>query len=474
MKRLFIGLLLLLPFISMAQVIITGTGEIVASGTANIVLTGDWTNNNTTDGNGFTGSTSGGKVYFKGSSMQTVGGSNFYTKFGVAEIDNSAGMTLNSIAAFTNFTFVNGIITSTSSAPFYVMDGGIILGAGASKFVNGPMSKVGNTDFKFDIGEGTKYAPIEVIGLTTNTTVGAVYHKSTPSNKTNLKDPLTKVSDVEYWVIDDVTGGGLSPNADADVNIYWENANESGIKSIDSDSLKFARLVGTTWNADASTIHPGSSTGTGSGFIGTNSKFSLNNTNVTFGSTNDIANPLPIQLLSFTAKCQQQDVVIEWSTASEENNDYFTLLRSDDAKHYEEIAQIIGAGNSNTVVNYSYKDWNAAGGNYYYMLKQTDFDGKNDISSPVFVSCKETKEVSLKILYDANQVYALLSNAENGARYNMIVIDYTGKIIMQEKQTVNSKNYYHIPKQSLASGLYSIVYYLDNGTIKLNEKFFVR
>ncbi len=167
-------------------------------------------------------------------------------------------------------------------------------------------------------------------------------------------------------------------------------------------------------------------------------------------------------------------MVIEWSTASEENNAYFTLLRSDDAEHYEEIAQISGAGNSNEIINYSFNDWNAANGSYYYMLKQTDYNGQCESFAPVHVNCSQEKKVSLKMLYDGDNAYALLSNAQSGSFYNMMIIDHTGRILIQEKQNVNTQNYYRIPKDRLASGLYSIIYFTDDGAVRLNEKVFIR
>jgi hypothetical protein len=195
---------------------------------------------------------------------------------------------------------------------------------------------------------------------------------------------------------------------------------------------------------------------------------------VTFGSTDNVSNPLSIQLLSFTAQCQAQDVVIEWSTASEENNDYFTILRSDDAEHYEEVAQISGAGNSNEVLNYSYEDWNAANGNYYYMLKQTDYNGQNETFKPVYVKCDNKEDVSLQVFYDGADVYATLKYAESGDKYQMVVIDHTGRIVYEETQFVNANHYYRIPVGNLAGGLYSIIYYNETGNTRMSEKFMVR
>jgi len=457
-------LLLLFPALSYGQVIIVGDGEIVAVGVTKIFLSGDWTNNSS--GAGYTASNTS-RVYFNSANPQSISGSTI-TNFTSIQIRNTGanGFQLNNdIKVIDTLSLDRGIIHTNSHTVFFEGDGDSE-GAAINRFIDGLIIRTGTGNFRFDVGKGGKYAPLWAYGLSGQT--GSIsteyFYKSTPPNNTSVSSPLVKVSDVEYW--------HMNSTLSARVRLYWKDGAESGIKSIDPDSLKLAIYNGSNWVEEAAAIYASASVT--SGYISTDNNISLSSLDVTFGSTNNIANPLPIELLSFTAQCQKQDVIIEWSTVSEENNNYFTLLRSEDAEHYEEIAQILGAGNSNEVLNYSYQDWNAASGQYYYMLKQTDFDGKNETFTPVFVSCKETKEVSLKILYDANQVYALLSNAESGSRYNMMIIDHTGRIVVQETQRVNAQNFYRIPYEQLASGLYSIIYFTDDGSERLNQKVFIK
>ncbi|NTW32643.1 MAG: hypothetical protein HGB12_08475, partial [Bacteroidetes bacterium] len=66
--------------------------------------------------------------------------------------------------------------------------------------------------------------------------------------------------------------------------------------------------------------------------------------------------PLPVELLGFTASCNNETINIEWSTASETNNDYFTLEKSYDVSSWSTVAVIDGMGNSNTITNYTYTD----------------------------------------------------------------------------------------------------------------------
>jgi hypothetical protein len=108
------------------------------------------------------------------------------------------------------------------------------------------------------------------------------------------------------------------------------------------------------------------------------------------------------------------------------------------------------------------------------MLKQTDYNGKSETFTPVHMNCNTTQKISLKMLYDGNQPYALLSNAQSGSQYHVLIVDYTGRVLVEKMQTVNSQNYYRIPSQQLASGIYSIIYYNDNGSVRFSEKFFIR
>lgn len=89
---------------------------------------------------------------------------------------------------------------------------------------------------------------------------------------------------------------------------------------------------------------------------------------------------LPIELISFNAKANIDHVLLRWVTASETNNDYFTIEKSKDGLVFTPIAIIEGAGNSSTEITYQEKDLNPLHGVSYYRLKQTDFNGDTSYS----------------------------------------------------------------------------------------------
>ena len=99
------------------------------------------------------------------------------------------------------------------------------------------------------------------------------------------------------------------------------------------------------------------------------------------------------ELLSFSVECQQQKGLVKWSTASEADNDYFTIEKSSDLELWQEIATINGAGNSTSLINYTFEFENQSNEKSgYYRLKQTDFNGQYSYSKNQFFQfCSDSK-----------------------------------------------------------------------------------
>ena len=93
-----------------------------------------------------------------------------------------------------------------------------------------------------------------------------------------------------------------------------------------------------------------------------------------------LTSPLPVELLSFDAKPVGSAVQLDWTTASERNNDYFTILRSSDGTTFEELFTMEGAGVSNVPLYYTGVDRDPLMGTSYYKLRQTDTDGSTSES----------------------------------------------------------------------------------------------
>ena len=94
---------------------------------------------------------------------------------------------------------------------------------------------------------------------------------------------------------------------------------------------------------------------------------------------------LPVKMLYFTAYVKGVNVALEWATVSEENNDYFSIQRSKNGENFETIGTVDGAGTSNEKIEYQFIDTKPFIGMNYYMLKQTDYDGRYEYSDLVAV-----------------------------------------------------------------------------------------
>ncbi len=95
--------------------------------------------------------------------------------------------------------------------------------------------------------------------------------------------------------------------------------------------------------------------------------------------------PLPIELLSFEAHVVNSIVKLKWVTASELNNDFFTVQRSIDGEKFEAIERIPGRGTTSERHTYEALDAFPILGRSYYRLSQTDFDGTTTFSNIVLV-----------------------------------------------------------------------------------------
>ena len=105
---------------------------------------------------------------------------------------------------------------------------------------------------------------------------------------------------------------------------------------------------------------------------------------------------LPIELLYFKGSVYNSDNILHWSTASEDNNDYFTIEKTKDGIDWEIVTRESGAGNSSNQLYYSSVDENVESIINYYRLKQTDYDGKFKYSDIISIDNRrnlESKEV---------------------------------------------------------------------------------
>lgn len=163
------------------------------------------------------------------------------------------------------------------------------------------------------------------------------------------------------------------------------------------------------------------------------------------------SNLLPIELLSFYGKTINDKNILHWQTASEKNNDYFTLLRSKNGRDFESIGTVKGAGNSAEVVSYSLTDIKPYSNQNFYQLRQTDFDGRVSFSRIITLNSKSQVSSDLSIYPNpsASQITLDIPGDET-AGYEAEISDVLGKIVIKEY----NKNSFNV--SALCSGIYFV------------------
>ena len=159
--------------------------------------------------------------------------------------------------------------------------------------------------------------------------------------------------------------------------------------------------------------------------------------------------PLPVKLTSFTATAQNNAVKLNWATASEQNNDRFEVLRSEDGKTFSTLTTVAGNGTTQSVNNYSYTDANPLSGTSYYQLRQVDFDGKSELSKVVAIKA-DLEQTDLKIHASSADAHVQVSvTALTNGTANVTISDASGvQVAAQSVQLSKGYNVLQVPAQT--------------------------
>jgi|GEM_PF-916570 fibronectin-binding autotransporter adhesin len=448
---------------------LTITGATLQDNGQNINITGgNWVLNSGGDYSALDG-TATGDVNFEGSSNQTIGGTALITNFFDLDITNTtalpaAGVTLNEpIVVTDNLGLNTGILkttgtnlitigTSTASA---TSDPG-----STTSFVDGPLSVFGANAFTFPLGNNGVYAELAIAGSGgpidngvaatqftcqyTNGTASVNYN--TPAD---MGTGLNHTSAVEYWVL---TRNSSSNNEQAYVSLTSNNPANSGILSM--SDLTIANDDPGIWVDMGSNITSG---GVPTPLtITSTTEFATANFGVqtTFGSHLG-TNPLPIQLISFTAECNNSAALVQWATASENNNNYFTVEKTQDGINYQPVATIKGNGTTNATHYYSVTDYEPFEGTSYYRLSQTDIDGHvTYFNQTDFHACEDVKSI-LAYSNGSDNITVRINSAVNDV-YAIEIINSVGQTILNLNQAVSvGLNQFDFPVAT-TSGVYFI------------------
>jgi len=406
-------------------------------------------------------------VYLKGSAQQQInvaqGGD---TMFIAKMLIRNTNATVPQVTLFGNINITNnliitsGVVKTTSTGMFVIESGATVTTGSTSCYISGPMRKDGNSAFLFPIGKNGTYAPLGISAPTLSSSFVAEYFNSGATNTSSKDTGLATVSNLEYWDIERPSGNGA-----AAVTLYWYNATGSKITS--PTQLRVSEYNSSThkWQSWGIASYTASGT-TGSITSQAMSSFAP----ITFGSHTTV-NALPVSLLSFEADRQGDAVELKWATASETNNNYFNIERSQDGTLFSDIGKIDGHGNSTEILNYAFTDPNPLIGTSYYRLRQTDYNGHSETFEMKAITI--TGDVTALAPPSPNPFtdhFNLEYSLAQETDITLQIVNLNGSILSEEKLHGNrGKNEYRfVNGATLRNGQY--ILRLGNGAGVMSEK----
>ena len=368
-------------------------------------------------------------------------------------------------------TLFNGRIDTDSYALLTLADqAAASVGIGSvNSYVNGPLasqlSTTTHTLLNLPIGRNGSYHPAALTVKHTSTVpyvyVAEVKNQSAKDLGWSLPLTVQGVSDVRYWdisryeiasmTLSPTTGLDVSPAYRPQIRLYYD-LSDGVTDPTFLCIVKNSPSSPTSWTDIGGS---GASMGAGS-VISTSLPSPFNSfSRFTLGNMNGGVNPLPIALLHFNARSKGDDVEVEWSTATELNNDFFLIDRSLDGSEWETLAQINGAGNSSARLDYSFLDINPMHGLSYYRLRQVDYNGHSETFDPVALYFEHT-EPDVTWNFFPNPVHDKIEVRHSSLKeLEFKIYDLNGMDLSEQmNQPHNSINRYILDMSTLTPGLY--------------------
>ena len=180
---------------------------------------------------------------------------------------------------------------------------------------------------------------------------------------------------------------------------------------------------------------------------------------------------LPIELISFQGKASKSGIMLNWSTASELNNEKYIIEHTSEGKNFEPIGVVQGSGTTLTQQKYTFIHENASSGINYYRLKQVDFDGKFTFSPIISINFNKNKKTISPIYPNPSPsgwVFIDYASDHQGT-IQIATYDVVGRLVSNESLTINvgdNKLQWYI--NSTAKGVFFVKIY-DGETSMLNK-----
>ena len=183
------------------------------------------------------------------------------------------------------------------------------------------------------------------------------------------------------------------------------------------------------------------------------------------------ANPLPIELISFNGEALSSGNLLKWVTATEINNDFFTIESSTNGIDYQTVTTIEGSGTNTKTSSYQYMHRAASGGTTYYKLIQTDFDGTTVEVANIELTRAESTEFGIISILPVPAINYLEITLQNAGEETVFeIFDVIGRSILKETyEAERGSDLYKLNVKNLVSGIYFVS--VTNNTKVVTKRF---
>ena len=148
--------------------------------------------------------------------------------------------------------------------------------------------------------------------------------------------------------------------------------------------------------------------------------------------------PLPVELLSFSGRNQNNTNLLTWATTNEVNNAYFEIERSQNAIEFVKIGVINANLSNENIKNYAFSDVSFTETTNYYRLNQVDNNGKTDYSKIIAIKSGQNTNISVDIYPNPSKnTFIIDVNGDISVKYSVVVYDMQGKSVVNTNVSGN-------------------------------------
>ncbi len=267
-----------------------------------------------------------------------------------------------------------------------------------------------------------------------------------------------------------------NPSGSYNITLYYTQNEINGWQTSTNQSLGSIQLVKVP--GQISQVTPANPNGGGTvtmvsptiGSLGSNTSLTYNFINGFSGFGAGVAgfSPLPITLLAFDGRLENDNAVLTWSTSSEENSRSFEIERSFDGIGFSPIGSVPAAGNSTSTLDYSFTDANLTHDTDYYRLKSVDLDNHFTYSKTVLVrNTRPAASFSVVPNPFTDELDILFGQPTTG-KIEIRLLDITGRQLRtlfsgSGSQSPGSRLHIDLSGTFLSSGVYLLEISSDNG-----------